>query len=65
MVLDIDRSRARIAPDTGETPRPRSLELALARLGFATTPDRSPPPRWSRTWTRCERDDLVRDWRPL
>ena len=44
MVLDIDHSRVRIDPDTSESSRPRSVDLALHRLGFAPRPDRAASP---------------------
>lgn len=65
MLMCIDHSRPRIDADTNEVPRPRSVDLALHRLGFAVRPDRDPAPRWPRSWSRRERDDAALDWRPL
>ncbi len=65
MLMTIDPTRPRIEADTNEVPRPRSMALALHRLGFARRPDCDPVPRWPRTWSRRERDDAALDWRPL
>ena len=65
MLMNIDQSRPRIDADTNEVPRPRSIDLALRRLGFAARPDRDPATRWPRAWSRRERDEAAADWRPL
>jgi hypothetical protein len=65
MMLNIDHARARIDADTNESPRPRSLDLALLRLGFMPRPDRDPALRGPRTWSRRDRDEAAVDWRPV
>jgi hypothetical protein len=52
-------------PDTAETARPRSLDLALARMGFRPRGEAQPRWRWPATFSRSARDEIAADWRPL
>lgn len=64
MVLTMDRSLPLGPQDTAESPRPRSLDLALARMGFripaASSRQACGDPRWHR-----DRNDPAPDWQPL
>ncbi len=63
MVLDLDRSPSGNRSDAAETLRPRSLELALRRMGFR------PPPSDGGAGAVCWRsrasNDPAPDWLPL
>lgn len=63
MILAIDTRYARA--DTDERPQPRSLALALERMGFRPMPNPRPSARWPAVWPRRRRDDASTDWRPL
>lgn len=65
MVLALDPHPMQQRADSAESPRPRSLDLALARMGFR--PRTEAQPRWRRpaTWSRRERDEIAADWRPV
>lgn len=65
MMLVLDRTDSRLAADAAETPRPRSLDLALRRMGFTRCIDPDLNPRWPCTWSRPQRDESAFDWRPL
>lgn len=62
MVLDLDRRLRLSTADTAETPRPRSLALALARMGFRPAVDQTRLP--VRSW-HGDRDDPAPDWQPV
>lgn len=65
MMLTLDHHEVRVSSDTDEARHPRSLDLALRRMGFAARSRRESAPRWPRTWSRSERNDAAPDWRPL
>lgn len=66
MVLAFDTDLRRMVGDARDArTQPRSLDLALARMGFS--PRRAPLPgwRWPPSWSGRERDDAAPDWRPV
>lgn len=65
MMLVLDTPASHIVSDAIETPRPRSLDLALCRMGFARRFDTDSMPRWPCTWSRPQRDESAFEWRPV
>lgn len=65
MMLTLDPLESRIVADAIGAPRPRSLDLALRRMGFARRFDSDSTPRWPCTWSRPQRDESAIEWRPL
>lgn len=66
MVLDIDSAPLRSRSDTAEPRRPRSLDLALRRMGFRPSDTHDVAGAIaSGGWRFRTGDDPAPDWHPL
>lgn len=65
MVLQLERIACPSPREPGETDRPRSLRLALSRMGFRDLPDAAQPALAGGGWRLGTGDDPAPDWQPL